>query len=326
MGQALQSVGYTAEETASITDHLIDCELRGVDYGGLARGLSIIERVRAQPTRGVVKVVRETPAAASLDGGDEVGYLVAARATELAIEKARGSGIAVVGAHNTWYTGMLGYYLEQVTAVGLVGLAAGSGAHIVAPHGATEARFATNPIAFGFPTTGRPIIWDIGTSETMLAEVLLAQRLGESLPEGRLYDSAGNPSTRPLDVLGGALTVWGGHKGSGLALVVQMLGALAGASYAPEGLTDCGFLLVVIDPAVLTDADDFRRRTSEYADSVRAARPLDPDRPVRMPFDRSAADRDRRRAHGQIEVSDEVCEALRVAVDGTVTSGEETSA
>ncbi|MDQ2849247.1 MAG: Ldh family oxidoreductase [Actinomycetota bacterium] len=320
MTTALRTAGYSGPDADIITDHLIDCELRGLEYGGLARGLSVVERVQGQShERGSIEVVRSTPVSSTLNGGDEVGYLVAQRATTIALELASRSGIAVVGAHNTWYTGMFSYYLEQITSAGLVGMIAGSGSHIVAPAGSSEARFCTNPVAFGFPTaTENPVIWDIGTSETMVAEVLLALRLGQSLPEGRLYNAQGEPSTTPADLLGGALTVWGGHKGSGLAVVVQMLGALAGASYAPEGLSDCGFLLLAIDPAILTDADDFKERTSVYADSVRAARPLDPDRPVRMPFDRSSAQRDRRRALDQLEINDEVVAALQTAA-GTAT-------
>ncbi len=322
INQALSCAGYAGDEAGVITHHLMDCELRGISYGGLARGLSVIERVRGQVgARQPLQLVRQTPVSATIDGRDEVGYLVASRATQLAMAKAGASGIAVVGAHNTWYTGMLSYYLEQVAEAGFVGLAAGSGAHIVAPHGSSQARFATNPIAFAFPTTGQPIIWDIGTSETMLAEVLLAHRLGEPLAEGKLFDPGGNPSTTPMDVLGGALTVWGGHKGSGLALVVQMLGALAGASYAPQGLTDCGFLLIVIDPGILTDAEDFRQRTTAYADSVRAARPLDPGRPVRMPFDRSAAERDRRRQGDCLDIADEVHQALVTLTTKDATTG-----
>lgn len=318
MTTALRAASYSGPDADLITDHLIDCELRGLGYGGLARGLSIVERVQGQShARGSIEVVRSTPVSSTLDGGDEVGYLVAQQATTTALELAGTSGIAIVGAHNTWYTGMFSYYLEQLTGAGLVGMIAGSGSHIVAPAGSSEARFCTNPVAFGFPTaTDHPIIWDIGTYETMVAEVLLALRLGQSMPEGRLYDAKGEPSTAPADLLGGALTVWGGHKGSGLAIVVQMLGALAGASYAPEGLSDCGFLLLAIDPAILTDADDFKVRTSHYADSVRAARPLDPDNPVRMPFDRSSSKRAERRALDQLEINDEVVTALQ-AVGGT---------
>ncbi len=307
----MEATGHTANEAATITDHLIDCELRGLSYGGLPRALSIIERIKAAATPAKpIEVRRESPVSASIDGGDQVGYLVAQLATDMAIAKAKVSGIAVVGANETWYTGMFSYYLEQVTKAGFAGLIAGSGGHIVAPAGGTEKRFGTNPIAFGFPSKSAPIIWDIGTSSIMLAEVLLAMRLGEPLAEGRAYDYHGKPTTDPAAALGGAFTGWGGHKGSGLALVVQLLGMMTGASAAPQGLRDCGFFMVVVDPALLTDVDDYKQRVSDYAESLRATRPLDPNLPVRVPFERSDAERAKRLAGNEIEVADAVYSAL----------------
>ena len=320
---AMAGAGHSDEESSVIADHLIDCELRGLSFGGLARAVSIVERIRATPTaRGPVRVERESAVSAAIDGGDQVGYLVAQQATELAIAKARASGLALVGARNTWYTGMFSYYLEQVTDAGLAGLAAGSGAHIVAPHGGTEARFGTNPLAFGFPTTGAPVIWDIGTSTVMLGEVLLRRREGRPLDPGLAFDAEGQPTQDPVAALsGGAFTVWGGHKGSGLAVAVQLLGMACGAATAPQGVSDCGFWLLVVDPGLLTDADDFRRRAAEYADLIRATRPADTSRPVRVPFDRSAAERDRRRRRGSVEISDETYAAL-IAVTAPATGGQ----
>ncbi|GAA3311567.1 hypothetical protein GCM10020295_81560 [Streptomyces cinereospinus] len=176
---AMTGVGHSEREAEVIADHLIDCELRGLAFGGLSRAVSVVERIQATAAaRQPIGVERETPVSAAIDGGDQVGYLVAQQATELAIAKARTSGVAVIGARNTWYTGMFSYYLEQVTAAGFLGMAAGSGAHIVAPHGGSQARFGTNPIAFGFPTSGSPVIWDIGTSSVMLGEVLQRHREG----------------------------------------------------------------------------------------------------------------------------------------------------
>ncbi|WP_456833287.1 Ldh family oxidoreductase [Deinococcus sp. UYEF24] len=309
---ALEAAGYTAEEGKIITDHLIDCELRGLSFGGAARALSIIERfAQTAQERRPIGLVRETPVSATFDGGDQVGYLVADRVTNTALQKAQHSGIAIVGAYETWYTGMFSYYLERVTAAGFVGMVAGSGGPLVAPHGGTQGRFATNPIAFGFPTTGVPIIWDVGTSSIMLGEVLLNMRLGQPLPEGVAYDAEGQPTTDPASALGGALTVWGGHKGSGLALVVQLLGMLAGAAAAPQGLRDCGFLMLVVNPDILTPADDFKRRASEYAQSLRGTRPVDPAKPVRVPFERSAAERERRLGEGTLELPEPLFTALQ---------------
>ena len=305
------AVGHTDAEAETIADHLIDCELRGLSFGGLPRALSIIERIQQTTTpRRAIELVRETPVSASLDGGDQVGYLVARQATDIAIEKAKTTGLAVVGASNTWYTGMFSYYLEMVTKAGLAGMIAGSGGPIVAPHGGTEGRFSTNPIAFGFPSATSPVIWDIGTSSVMLGEVMLQQRLGGTLPEGLAFAPDGQPTRDPGAALAGAFTVWGGHKGSGLSLVVQLLGMMAGQTTAPRGVSDCGFLILVVDPELLTSAKDFRQRVSDYADSVRSTRPVDPDSPVRVPFDRSLAERSRRLSENTIEVPNEVYDAL----------------
>ena len=310
--RAMRASGYDAGDAAIICDHLMDCELRGLGYGGLARALSIIDRLRAAdaPPRPIT-LLRETPFSAAFDGGDQVGYLVAMRVTDAAVEKARSTGIAVVGARETWYTGMFSYYLERVTAAGFIGLVAGSGGHIVAPEGGTEGRYGTNPIAFGFPSEGAPIIWDSGTSGITLAEVILKMRLGEDLPPGLAFDSEGLPTRSPMAALAGrAFKVWGGHRGSGLAMVVQLLGMMCGAAAAPDGLRDCGFFMLVVDPAALTDAADFKARVTDYAASLRATRPEHPDKPVRVPFERSVLEREARRAAGAIEVADEVVAQL----------------
>ena len=316
---SMTTIGHTPDQAGIIADHLIDCELRGVGYGGLARALSICDRVKQiglskQP----IAITKQTPVSASIDGGDQVGYLVGDRVTEIAIATARQSGIAAVGAKETWYTGMFSYYLERVTKAGFAGLMAGSGGPIVAPAGGTQGRFATNPIAFGFPTGGDPIIWDVGTSAVTLAEVILKMRLGEPLAEGLAHDPAGQPTLDPAAALAGrAFSVWGGHKGSGLALTVQLLGMMCGAAAAPEGLRDCGFFVLVIDPGLLTSAEDYKARVSAYAEDIRSTRPIDPSNPVRVPFGRSIAERRRRVQEGVIQVPDEVVNALRAIAGRT---------
>lgn len=315
---AMVAVGHSADEAAVIADHLIDCELRGLSYGGLPRALSIAEHIRnTGAERKPIKVLRESAVSASLDGGGQVGYLVADRAVDMAIAKARETGLAVVGASKTWYTGMFSYYLERITKAGFAGMLAGSGGQKVAPHGGTQGRFSTSPIAFGFPSAQAPVIWDIGTSNVMLAEVMLAERLGQQLPEGQAFDAQGQPTRDPSAALKGAFTVWGGHKGSGLAMVVHLLAMLGGQDAAPAHLKDCGFFCIVVDPELMGPADDFRQRVADYADSLRATRPVDPARPVRVPFERSAAERARRRAEGVIEVADPVHEALCAIVAGS---------
>lgn len=309
---SMMAHGHTAAEAEIIADHLIDCELRGLTYGGLARAVSIVEHLRTmQQPRKPISVLRESASSAHLDGGNQVGYLVARRATDTAIVKARRSGVAVVGAAKTWYTGMFSYYLERVTQAGFVGMIAGSGTQLVAPHGGTEPLFCTNPIAFGFPSLDTPVIWDIGTSAITFAEVVLSGRLGKTLPEGTAFDAQGQPTTDPAAALRGAIAVWGGHRGSGLAMSIQLLGMLAGQVNSTTPLEDCGFFIMVVDPGLFGEQGEFRERVSEFATSLRATRPVDTAQPVRVPFERSAAERRKRLDAGRIEVADLVVTALR---------------
>jgi LDH2 family malate/lactate/ureidoglycolate dehydrogenase len=320
---AMRAVGHTAEDAGTIADHLIDCELRGVSYGGLSRALSIADRVRRTGvSRTPLRIVKETPVSASVDGGDRIGYVVAHHAMTLAIQKALTGGIAIVGAHNTWYTGMLSYYAEMAAAEGLVSIIASNASPWVAPHGASEGRFGTNPICVGFPSMDEPVIWDIGTSAIMHAEVALARLLGQPLPAGVAFDSAGRATRDPVAAVGGAFTAWGGHKGSGLGVVVQLLGVLAGSPALPPELAGFGMVIIAIQPDLLTSAEDFRKSVADYAESVRNARPIAGGPPVRMPFDRSRAERQRRLAEDAIDVSDAVHARLTGIVSAPQDRGE----
>jgi delta1-piperideine-2-carboxylate reductase len=184
--RTMQAIGHTAEEAGLIADHLIDCELRGLSYGGLPRALSIAERITKLPRRRQpIRVEDKTAVSALVHGGDNVGYLVAWKAMELSIERAKSHGVAIIGANSTWYTGMLSYYAERIARHDLVSMIASNASPWVAPFGGSEGRFGTNPICYGFPSAqGDPIIWDIGTSTIMHAEIVLARRLGKELPEG----------------------------------------------------------------------------------------------------------------------------------------------
>jgi LDH2 family malate/lactate/ureidoglycolate dehydrogenase len=309
--RVMKAVGHSDEEAGIITDHLIDCELRGIGYGGLARALSVAERICKRPEgRKPISIARETPVSVLLDGGDQAGYLVGYRATVMGIEKAKANGIAVAGMHNTWYTGMFAYYMEMATKEGLVGMAAGASDWRVAPAGSNQARFGTNPIAFGFPSLGDPIIIDAGLSSVMISEATLAKRLGQNLADAVAYDADGLPTNDPAKALEGAFTVWGGHKGSALGIAIQMFGLLCGSNLKPDPLSDCAFFLMFMKPDLLIEEETLRKQISAYGEAVRSARPVDALNSPRMPFDRSAEERRRRLAEDAIEVADHVVRRL----------------
>lgn len=309
--EALRRLGYAEEEARTIVAHLLDCELRGLAYSGLARILSIAERLATHPrTEQRAEVVRETPVSAAIDAHDEIGYLVAPMAAELALDKALTSGIAAIAVRDTWYTGMLSYYLEPLADAGLVTIAASNASPWVAVTGGSEPLVGTNPFAMAFPTPGGATVWDIGTSAITHAAAVLAGREGRALPEGVAFDPAGAPTTDPRDALAGALAPWGGHRGSGLAMAVQLLGMHAGSVALPAELAGFGMTIIAMRSDLFAEDGHLEREAAAFAQAVRSSRPLDQAAPVRMPFDRSRAVREERRARGTLSIADGVLDAL----------------
>src|SRR5215471_6481604 len=119
---ALQRIGYPADEATIITDQLIDNALCGYRFASLPRILAIAEDEKTSKPRTPVRIVRETPVSAMVDGGNKVGYVAAFRGAEIAAAKAKASGIALVGVHNSYYSGRNAYYVERIVRQGLVAI------------------------------------------------------------------------------------------------------------------------------------------------------------------------------------------------------------
>lgn len=303
-----EAAGLEGDEAVIAADQVIDIELRGAHFGGFSRALTMCSMM-AEPShrRSPISVVSETPYSVLLDGGNTVGYVVSSQATRMAIAKAKTLGIGVAGAHNTYYTGQFSYYMEMATRENLVGIAFGSSKPMVAPHGASEARFGTNPIAFGFPSAGDPVIVDVGTSSVMLGDLNLWEKTGRLLEPGIAFDAQGEPTLDPAAARDGALAVWGGHKGSALAIAVQLFGSMVGSDVTGSG---CGYMFCAINPGLFGDIQQFMASVSAYAESIRTARPVDPSSPPRPPFSRSAVERRRQTQQGWFEVPDVIVEKL----------------
>lgn len=313
---ALLKLGYNAADTKIIADHLIDSELRGYGIAGLARILSIGERLGGKAPSHTFEVTKDEATTAQLDGKDTLGYLIAYKATEMAIQKAKTMGVAAVGANNTYYTGMLSYYAEMAAAEDLVTIIASNTSPWVAPEGTHKALLGTNPFCVGIPTDTVPVIYDIGTSRIIHAQVLLAQRTGKPLPPDTAFDAEGNSTTDPAAALEGALAIWGGAKGSGLAIAVQLLGVLAGSPALPPNLQDFGYFVIAVDPSRFRPIGEFKREVGALIDAFHATPAAGGLGSLRLPFERSNHVRDQARADGGFEVDEVVVEKLRALVDG----------
>jgi LDH2 family malate/lactate/ureidoglycolate dehydrogenase len=308
--QALRRVGYDGEGARIIVDQLVDNALCGYRFAGLPRILAIAGDEKTRRARAPVKIVRETPVSALLDGGNNVGYIVAYRAAEVAIAKARASGVASVGAYNSYYSGRNAYFVEKIVREGLVTFHASSAHPRVLPPGAARPMLGTNPICFGFPSDDGPVIFDMGTASFMWGEVMLHAHLGEPLPDGVGFDEQGRPSRDAAAVLKGGVAPFGGHKGYGLSFAIQALGILAGAALAKGEVRDYGFFFWAVDPDVMLPGGEFKRQMSEYVRQIKAT-PRQPGvEEIRIPSERARRERERRRKEG-IVLERKVVESLR---------------
>ncbi|CAM1510772.1 Fc.00g082850.m01.CDS01 [Cosmosporella sp. VM-42] len=303
---ALVCLGYSMDKALIISRHLIDSQVRGYPAAGFARILSIRDRLNGKLPSQRIEVTNETPVTAQLDGNDTLGYLVAQEATEKAIEKAKQLGIAIVSANNTWYTGMLVYYAEMAAKEDLVTIIASNSTAYVAAQGGYKPVNGTNPFCVGFPSSGTPVLWDIGTSKILHADVLLAKRLGTELPPDSAFNSEGEPTTDPFKVLDGSIAPWGGHKGTGLATVVQLFGVLAGSPAFPPNLEQFGYTVIAIDPSKFRPLEDYKKEVDTYCQTVRGSPPVAGGPPLRLPFERSSKLRQEVLETGEMEIDETV--------------------
>ncbi len=209
-----------------------------------------------------------------VDAGNGFAQPALAAGRELLVAKARSAGIAVMAIRNSHHFAALWPDVEPFAYEGLVALSVVNSMTCVVPHGADRPLFGTNPIAFAAPRAGAdPIVFDLATSAIAHGDVQIAARKGERLPPGMGVDSLGQPTQDPKAILeGGALLPFGGHKGSALSMMVELLAAaLTGGNFSfefdwsnhPGAKTPwTGQLLIVIDPSKAA-GQSFAERSEE---------------------------------------------------------------
>ena len=269
---AMRGAGYDEEDARILTDHVLDAALCGYEYSGLPKLLNVVDAPDFKRPRRPVSVLRETGATAMLDGGNNSGMIAAYHAAEATIARARVHGLAIVCFANTWMTGRSAYYCEMIARAGLIGLHTVASPPAVAPFGGTRPALGTNPIAFGFPTEGDPLVIDMGTSAFMGTDLQFRARLGAPIPDGVALGPDGLPTTDAREALHGALLPFGGpeggYKGFGLALAMEALGALTSAMRPDESVSS--YLFIAFKPDLFLPMDDYRREVSQRIASIKA--------------------------------------------------------
>jgi L-2-hydroxycarboxylate dehydrogenase (NAD+) len=306
----LQRHKMPAEHATMVADHLIYATLAGHDFAGFSRLLPLSERLKQRGVGGTVTVIHETEKSATIDGADVNGYVTSVFGMDKAIELAKKSGVGIVGVHNSWFSGMLRYYVERAAQAGLIGIHASNSTARVAPHGGIDRLLGTNPMAFAFPATGSPLVIDFASASIMWGDVIYHDQLGAPLPAGRAVDSDGHPTVNPLAALAGAILPWGGARGSSVSVLVQALGILGGSDPIVGESGKWGYFFMAIDPELLMPLAQFKQRIGAMRDAIEGSRPRPGGSPVRTPGSSSRRNLDNGFARGWIEVDDAIYEAL----------------
>ncbi|MBM3564508.1 MAG: Ldh family oxidoreductase [Alphaproteobacteria bacterium] len=338
----LAAWGMLAEPARVTTERLIEADLRGIDSHGIAM-LPLYDEFRRDGRlvfRPEIRVVREAAVTALWDAGGGLGHYPSTLATDMAIKKAKASGVAVVAVRNSNHYGAAGVYVERMALAGLIGLS-GTNVHrpAIVPTFGAEPMFGTNPIAFAAPTRrNRPFVLDMATSTAAIGKFKMALMHGKPVPEGWAVDEDGGPLTDParalalrlLTPLGGSREL-GSHKGYGLAAMIEILSAILPGAIAtplrnrPHGPSrptpnadnrfDVGHFFAAIDPAAFREPGEFEADMDDAMDALRATRPADPAQPVLVAGDPEYAAIAERREKG-IPVPVPLVDSLRTLAEG----------
>ena len=320
---AMRGAGFDAEDAWILTDHVLDAALCGYEYSGLPKLLNVVDDpvFRSGAAR-LVSVLRQSGATALLDGGNTTGMIAAYRATQATIERASAQGLAIVCLANTWMTGRSAYYCEMIARAGLVAIHTVAAPPMVAPFGGTKPALGTNPIAFGFPTGGDPLVIDMGTSAFMGTDLQFRDRLGAAIPEGVALGPDGKPTTDASAARKGALLPFGGpdggYKGFGLALAMDAIGALA-AGARPEGKVS-GYLFIAFKPDVFLPLADYEAEVAKRIATVKATPRQAGVSEIRIPGERGYATRAKLMREG-LAIERKIYDALSRLAAGNMDHG-----
>jgi delta1-piperideine-2-carboxylate reductase len=226
--RVLSQNGCDEANTQAIVRTVVGAERDGSLSHGLFRVPGYVASLRSGKVNGKAspKVMMNTPAVVNVHGDNGYAPLAIERGVPALVTTAKSLGVGVMAMTHTHHFAALWPETESIAAQGLIGIACVCYMPFVAPAGGKKALFGTNPISFAWPRAGKsPVVFDMATASMALGEVQIAAREGHAVPLGTGLDSRGELTTNPNEIVKGMLLPFGGHKGSAIALMVELLAA-----------------------------------------------------------------------------------------------------
>lgn len=274
--------GASDEEAALVASELVEASLMGLDSHGVMRYAQYVEEVLENKIKpgSPIQIIKESPSTAIVDCGLNFGQVSATRLTEIAYEKAKLSNIVCVVSRKCNHIGRLGSFTQKLAEKNLLcfAVASGGGHTQVAPWGGIEGRLSPNPMSYGVPMNGNPMVLDMSTSMIAEGKVRILMQQGNPVPEGCIQDAAGKPTTNPKDFYGppkGTILPFGlklGYKGFGLALMVEIFGRiLAGVSIDEDGSYVNGLCIIAVNLEAFCGLELTKKLMDELNSFIKAA-------------------------------------------------------
>ena len=318
----LEATGLSEASSRLVADSLVDAEVRGIPSHGITRVRIYAERMRAGliDVAAVPEVLRRDPGSAHIDAHNAIGHVGANAGLQLAIDSAENELVSVVGVANSNHCGTLAYFTRRAAEAGLVAIAMSTAPQTMVYFGGRTRAVGTNPISIAVPRPdGGSIVVDMATSATARGKIILANKLGHPIPEGWAVDADGKPTTDAAAALLGSVTPFGGPKGSGLAMMVDLI---AGAMVAGVSGADIGdmyedytrpqrvsHLFMVLNPDGWFGREAFLQHVGQFAERVHSLPTAEGVDRVLLPGDLEEARWQRARAEG-VEVAAAVIDDL----------------
>lgn len=281
-----QAAGASEQEARTVAKYSVAANLAGHDSHGVIQIPVYIDRMgKGHIVPGApFEVLQETPTTMVIDGHWGFGYVVAERAMQMTIEKAKKQNVAATTIHRQSHIGRVAAYPLLAAKEGMIAMMtadSGRSPKAVAPFGGREARLGTNPISIAVPSDlEAPFFIDMATSGVAVGKIKLAESRGEAIPEGWILNKQGDPTTDPKDYgRGGILLPLGGaegHKGYGLSAIVEILsGILPGLGFGvePSGRHNDGCFIACFNVAALRDLSTFKSEVAEFAAYLKSTPP-----------------------------------------------------
>jgi LDH2 family malate/lactate/ureidoglycolate dehydrogenase len=293
---ALARSGMSSSAADSIADILVLADLFGIHTHGVLRVPQYLDRatVGGINPQADIRTTRLAPALATVDGDNGVGPLVGAAALDAAMECASAAGIGAAFARHSNHFGPVMPYLFKAASGGFAAIIASNATTTIAPWGGKATRVGNNPMGWGIPNPGGdPVLLDIALSVAARAKIRAAAAGDRPIPDTWATDSQGHPTTDPKAALDGFLQPIAGHKGYGLAVMVDLFaGMLSGAAYLdkvsswsvnPERAQDLGHFFILVDAKLMADDGQLNSRVEDFASRLLSTPAADPANPVRLP-------------------------------------------